>query len=78
MADRRIITMVPEDSTQLPLRESCTGKKCFWCSLTGYHNQTPLERNMLMKQATIGILVLTILAFIVIVALGMAFKFIIS
>jgi hypothetical protein len=68
-----IITMVPEGSEQRQL-QSCTGKKCFWCSLTGHHSQTPEERNLLVKQAVVGILVLTILAFIVIVSIGLAFK----
>lgn len=38
---------------------------CLWCRMVGYHDQTPEERSTLIKQASIGILVMTILLVVV-------------
>ena len=76
MADNHVITMVPE-GTQVHPRESCpSANKCILCKLTGHHDQSPLEKTALMKQATVGILILVILGAIVIGAAVMMLRMI--
>ena len=34
---------------------SCQGNKCFWCRLTGRHDQSPIEKTFLLRQMAIGL-----------------------
>ena len=55
---------------ELP-KETCKGaNKCLWCKLAGHHSQTQEERTLLIKQASIGLMVIFI---IITVAVGTAY-----
>ena len=49
---------------------SCQGNKCFWCRLTGRHDQSPIEKTFLLRQMAIGLFALLVT---VAVVLGIIF-----
>ena len=59
------------------IKERCPGSNpCFWCRLTGNHSQSPLERQTLIKQSVLGILVLIILLSILVGAAVLTWRMI--
>jgi len=77
---RNIPTVLDADNehrwqTDPIFRQKCLGQnQCLWCKLTGYHNQSPLERQQLMKQVVIGIMVLIVLLAILVGAAALVFR----
>ena len=57
--------------------QKCFGPNpCIWCRMTGHHNQSPLERQQLMKQAVAGLMALIILLAILVGAAALTWRMI--
>jgi len=72
------VTVIPreEDQPYIPrFRAKCQGStQCIRCKLTGFHDQTPQENTTLMKQATIGIMVMIVLGSVIMAAIYLTLK----
>lgn len=70
--ETRVEVIPPQPSFQ---SERCPPHStCILCKLTGRHNQSQPEKMALMKQATVGFMIMVVMLGIVGIAIALVFK----